>query len=243
MSAALREAFDREMAFPAGMVNALRPALVEAGLHFFKHRKRIVYATAVRPQRYPEGQPARETVLALLKAIEANPKCTRHDLALKLLGAEFEAPERAAEKTALAADLHYLLLAGHVIEFPDGRLDLPLPPKAQAHGDAKADSAGEHETDEAPTTPTATAEAAAPAPEIVAPSAAEPEPVAGPSADAAPAEPAPLEVVIENEPVTPVEATAPVQEPVVGESTLSTPAPISPVTPPAPAEPAPSSAN
>jgi hypothetical protein len=53
LSAALRDAFDKEFAFPATVVNAMRPALVEAGLTFFKHRKRIVYACTVRPHRYP----------------------------------------------------------------------------------------------------------------------------------------------------------------------------------------------
>ena len=132
LGAAIGDAFDKEYGFPHNVVNAMRPVLTDAGLTFFKHRKRIVYATSVRPLRHPQGQPARETVLTILRTIEANPRCSRHDLALKVLGEHFEAPEKAAEKTALAADLHYLLLAGHVIEFVDGRLDLPLPPKAQA---------------------------------------------------------------------------------------------------------------
>jgi hypothetical protein len=34
-------------------------------------------------------------------------------------------------KEAIASDLHYLIHAGHVIEFHDGTLDLPLSPKAE----------------------------------------------------------------------------------------------------------------
>jgi hypothetical protein len=124
----------------------MRPILTEAGLHFFKHRKRVVYVSTVRPLRHPSGQPAKDNVLAILNAIEAMPRCTRHDLGEKLLGEHFEAPEKANEKTALASDLHYLLLAGHVIEFADGRLDLPLPPKGQGQGQGGHEH--EHDSEE-----------------------------------------------------------------------------------------------
>lgn len=92
LGAAIGAAFDREFAFPFNVVNAMRPALTEAGLTFFKHRKRVVYASSVRPLRHPAGQPARENVLAILRTIEANPRCSRRDLALKILGEHFDAP-------------------------------------------------------------------------------------------------------------------------------------------------------
>jgi hypothetical protein len=46
--------------------------------------------------------------------------------------AEKTSPELDARKKQLAADLHYLVHAGHVIEFADGRLDLPLLPTQTA---------------------------------------------------------------------------------------------------------------
>jgi hypothetical protein len=144
MNSAIRLGAERERGFPVGIVNAMRPILTEAGLHFFKHRKRVVYVSTVRPLHHPVGQPAKENVLAILNVIEAMPRCTRHDLGQKLLGEHFEAPEKEKEKTALASDLHYLLLAGHVIEFADGRLDLPLPPKSQNQGGGQE---REHEHD------------------------------------------------------------------------------------------------
>jgi hypothetical protein len=140
---ALQKAGQAQHAFPQDIVNAMRPVFTEAGLHFFKHRKRIVYVSTVRPLRYPEGQPARDQVLAILRAIEAAPRCTRQDLARKIIGDHFEAPEKAEEKTALAGDLHYLLVAGHVIEFSDGKLDLPLAPKTAAAETAEPDVAAE----------------------------------------------------------------------------------------------------
>jgi hypothetical protein len=148
MNAAIRLGAERERGFPVGIVNAMRPILTDAGLHFFKHRKRVVYVSTVRPLHHPVGQPAKENVLAILNAIEKMPRCSRHDLGEKLLGEHFEAPEKEAEKTALASDLHYLLLAGHVIEFADGRLDLPLAPKAQGQAQAAADQEHEHDADQ-----------------------------------------------------------------------------------------------
>lgn len=127
--AALRDGWEKERGFPGSLVNHLRPAFVEAGLHFFKHRKRIIYISPIRPQRHATAQPMSDSLAAILAAIEAAPRCTRHDLAVKLLGEQIDAPELTPRKTALAGDLHYLVHAGHVIEFADGTLDLPLAPK------------------------------------------------------------------------------------------------------------------
>ena len=126
----LREAWERERGFPASLVNHLRPHFVEAGLHFFKHRKRILYVSGIRPQRHPAGEVFSEGVAAILRAVEATPRITRPQLATQLLGEHHESAETAAKKSALASDLHYLIHAGHVIEFHDSTLDLPLSPKA-----------------------------------------------------------------------------------------------------------------
>jgi hypothetical protein len=54
---AIRETIEKERAFPAGIVNAMRPILTDAGLHFFKHRKRVVFVSTIRPLPHPVGQP------------------------------------------------------------------------------------------------------------------------------------------------------------------------------------------
>ncbi|HEY2343037.1 MAG TPA: hypothetical protein VGH90_08420, partial [Chthoniobacteraceae bacterium] len=144
LSFAVREMWEKERAFPAGLVNFLRPYLLEAGLHFFKHRKRILYISAVKPIRHASGQALSQGVAAILEAIEASPKCTRRQLAVKILGEHHEAPEKAEQKAALARDLHYLVHTGNVIEFHDGTLDLPLapgapqPPRGESPGKPKA---------------------------------------------------------------------------------------------------------
>jgi hypothetical protein len=127
----LREMWEKERAFPVHLVNNLRSGFVEAGLHFFKHRKRILYISPIRPQRHMSGQIFSEGIATILSVVEGNPKITRPQLAAKILGDHHERPEAAAKKAALAADLHYLIHAGHVIEFHDGTLDLPLSPKAE----------------------------------------------------------------------------------------------------------------
>ena len=129
---AARDAFERELAYPAGMVHGLRAFFDEQGLQVFKHKKRVLYVSAIRPKRavvagFAEG-PA-----SLLRLVEASPRITKREAAVKLLGVanteELESPEIAARKTQLAADLYYLIHAGHIIEFADGRLDLPLSPQ------------------------------------------------------------------------------------------------------------------
>ena len=129
---ALREAWEHERGFPVNLVNRLRPEFAQAGLHFFKHRKRVLYVSPIRPQRHPADQIFSDGITAILGVVEANPKITRPQLAAKLLGDQTDTPDVAAKKELLAADLHYLIRAGHVLEFHDGTLDLPLSPRAEA---------------------------------------------------------------------------------------------------------------
>lgn len=128
IGAALRMAWETEKHFPQNVVNLLRPAFHDAGLHYIKHRKRMVFVSSLRPQRAPKGQVFSDGISAILSAIESAGKCTRHDLAVKILGAQHDSEESGPKKSEMASDLHYLIQAGHVIEFHDGTLDLPLAP-------------------------------------------------------------------------------------------------------------------
>ncbi len=128
VNGAVREAWEQESRFPQQVVNGLRPYLMEAGLHFFKHRKRVLYVCATKPLRHPAGQVFSDGITAILKTVEASPRIKRPDLAAKILGEAQDSPEATTRKEQLAADLHYLIHAGHVIEFSDGALELPLSP-------------------------------------------------------------------------------------------------------------------
>jgi hypothetical protein len=135
--AAIRKARDRENRFPAQIAGALRHGLNQAGLHVFKHKKRILYISTVRPQLFDANQASVSTGLSVvLSTIKSYPKISRKQLAEKALSkligeksTEESSPEYQQAKTTLATDLIWLAKAGHVIEFADGTLDLPLPPR------------------------------------------------------------------------------------------------------------------
>jgi hypothetical protein len=163
VSAAVRDGWEKERPFPQQIVNHLRPYFSEAGLHFFKHRKRMLHVCAHKPVRHTAGQVFSEGIAAILTAVEESPRIKRPALAAKLLGQQHDSPDLAARKSALASDLHYLIVAGHVIEFADGALELPLPPKpAQEAGrpvvegePAEAEAGAETEALAEPGTPEA----------------------------------------------------------------------------------------
>jgi hypothetical protein len=134
---AIRKARDRENRFPAQIAGALRHGLNQAGLHVFKHKKRILYISTVRPQLFDPNQASVSSNLAaILSTIKSYAKISKKQLAekvlAKLIGAK-SVDEASSDyqhaKTALATDLIWLAKAGHVIEFADGTLDLPLSPK------------------------------------------------------------------------------------------------------------------
>ena len=77
IGATLRTAWESEKQFPQNLVNLLRPAFHEAGLHYIKHRKRMVLVSPIRPQRAPKGQVFSEGIAAILSTIESDRKSTR----------------------------------------------------------------------------------------------------------------------------------------------------------------------
>ena len=135
--AAIRRARDKENRFPAQMAGALRHGLNQAGLHVFKHKKRILYISTVRPQLFDPNQAKVSAGLdAILATLRSYPRITRKQLAEKVLkrllgekSTDENSPEYQQAKNSLPTDLLWLAKAGHVIEFADGTLDLPLPPK------------------------------------------------------------------------------------------------------------------
>jgi hypothetical protein len=153
--AAIRKARDRENRFPAQIAGALRHGLNQAGLHVFKHKKRILYISTVRPQLFDANQASVSTGLSvILSTIKSYPKISRKQLAekalVKLIG-EKSTDESSEEylhaKTTLATDLIWLAKAGHVIEFADGTLDLPLPPRSLETSKGGANSSAQRGPD------------------------------------------------------------------------------------------------
>lgn len=263
LAQAAREAFDRELAYPGSIVHGLRHQFADQNLHVFKHRKRVVYVSAIRPKPADTSYQFAEGPATLLTLISEHPRISRRDLAARILGlqtppsrlpspaeasasqpqaeipspapesvdvlqgpgsgppnaleasgsgdhasgvpvethveavapvtgdeenapqepiaaaphegtrretdpeslpeaatvpnhgasdhapepAPEESPELLARKAQLAADLRYLVQTGHVIEFADGKLDLPLKPLPPTQPGKSPDTA-ENETDE-----------------------------------------------------------------------------------------------
>jgi hypothetical protein len=154
----VRDAVEREREVPVQMVNALRPYFNEAGLQLFKWKRKILYASGIRPQRHPE-QAFSEGISAILTAVGEHPGMKRPQLATRLLGTlPADATEEAQQEhntklAALAADLHYLVQLGYVVEFQNGCMELPPARREEGRAeqsddnrhDIAAETAGMHE--------------------------------------------------------------------------------------------------
>ena len=127
LSAAVRYAWEDENRFPGHLMNHLRHEFIRAGLYIFKHRNRVQLVSPIRPVPFGNTQQTlSDSVAEILKVIAATPKCSRAELAAKILPAHEDDPAKI--KSQLASDLHWLTHAGHVIELHNGILELPVPP-------------------------------------------------------------------------------------------------------------------
>jgi len=195
IAASVKKAWEQELQFPGQLMHHLRRELTEAGLHIFKHRKRMQFISVIRPDRFKgSSQALSENIAVILETIETAPKCTRVDLANKILQSKQDSPDLQKLKSALAADLYWLIHEGHVIEFQDGKLDLPLAPRQLEKEAAEAQN-------EKPATATAK-----PTPVAAVPVKTEPKPVPAPS-------PEPVETPEAIAPEIVPPAPAPTQEP------------------------------
>lgn len=185
LSSAIRQTWEAENRFPGHVMNHLRREFIHAGLYIFKHHNRVQLVSAIRPAIFgTQQQTLSDSVAEILKVIAATPKCTRAELAAKIVPSHEEDPTKT--KAQLASDLHWLTHAGHVIEFHNGILEIPSASdtetpkkhgKQQPSAKATAPATPAKETVSPVTeTPAPAVEAAAPAVET--PAVAEEEPVA-----------------------------------------------------------------
>jgi hypothetical protein len=132
IAAAVRQAWEQERGFPGQMMHQLRQQFSRAGLQVFKHRKRMQFVSLIRPSPMENGSLS-ASVAEILQVIQGNATCNRASLAAAILGTDENAVD-AARKSTLATDLRWLIETGRVIEFSDGRLELPLAPAKQEPG-------------------------------------------------------------------------------------------------------------
>jgi len=150
----IRNAWEKERTFPAQTVNQLRSHFQDAGLHIWKHRKRILYVSIVRPVRFgSETRSVSDNIASILNIIETSPRCTRADFFNHLLKPRETEPDFQKLKEALASDLHWLVSSGHIIEFHDGTFELPLAPKEAAKEEAETRGEGDTEKEQPIPTP------------------------------------------------------------------------------------------
>jgi len=198
IASAVRLAWEQERGFPGQMMHQLRQHFSRAGLHVFKHRKRMQFVSLVRPSPMENGSLS-PSVAEILQVIQAKLNCNRVTLGAAILGADETAID-PARKSVLATDLHWLIETGRVIEFSDGRLELPVAPAKIEPEKPKTPKP------EAPQTPASAPAAAEPQPSL-----ADPAPELPPSA-------------VIDEP-TPIEPIAEIPTPTIPSSTDEPPAP------------------
>jgi hypothetical protein len=127
------DALGRETRSPFRMVIALRPAFRHMRLHLFKARGQT-FVSAVEPRPIDEGH-AIDELKRIFALLHEQPGVSRAQLAARLCP---DAPEDSPERQKAMSPIGWLVEKGHVIEFPDGSLAIPVygergGPAGQAH--------------------------------------------------------------------------------------------------------------
>ncbi len=118
---AIRQVWAKESHFPLSMSFALRAAFRHMNLHMFKAGK-INFVTHIRPRPVKPGDTI-ESIGEVLVFLKENPGSTRKHL-LEILHPSLD-PESKEAQEALQP-LGWLIERGHIIEFFDGTLSVPL---------------------------------------------------------------------------------------------------------------------
>jgi len=162
----IRTEWENQKHFPLQLATLLSKLFASHGLQFFKVNKTVVHVSVARPLYLDiETTPVSDSIKRIVNFINNTPKCTRRKLVESLApspkpagqpAAETPAPatpaaeatptpaepaalpvaEPTPEQTALLVDLHWLIHAGAVLEFADGRMEtakkpLPRPSKSE----------------------------------------------------------------------------------------------------------------
>jgi len=121
----VEEAWVRETRSPSGMMQELAGRLRQKGLHIFRHRRGMLFVSAIRTRVFVHEQAGvSPSVNAILEALAGTAVINRKQLFEKLIG-NVTAEDAEPRKLAFASDLRWLINEGYVIEFNDGSLDLP----------------------------------------------------------------------------------------------------------------------
>lgn len=118
----LQGALRRESRVPLNLMLALRGAFKARHLHLFKVGREHVFVTPVKPAPLDPAHVV-ESIREVLNHLHANPGCTRAKMIESLRpGVAPDSPEAAK----VLAPLSWLIERGHIIEFFNGALAVPL---------------------------------------------------------------------------------------------------------------------
>ena len=121
----VEDAWVRETRSPSGMMQELAGRLRQKGLHIFRHRRGMLFVSAIRTRVFVHEQAGvSPSVNAILEALAGTAVINRKQLFEKLIG-DVTTEDAEPRKLAFASDLRWLINEGYVIEFNDGSLDLP----------------------------------------------------------------------------------------------------------------------
>lgn len=122
-------AWQRESRFPMNLSNAIRGAFRHREFYVFRAGRGYTFVTATRPVPL-DAAAANESISEVLVYLRKHPGCSRSKL---LKGLRPDAAEDSPEAKTILSPLHWLAERGHIIEFFDGSLAVPLrgapPPK------------------------------------------------------------------------------------------------------------------
>jgi hypothetical protein len=131
----LQGALRRESRMPISLMLALRGAFRARRLHLFKVGREHVFVTPIKPAPLDPAH-AVESIREALNHLHANPGCTRQKLVEALRpGVAPDSPEASK----VLAPLSWLIERGHIIEFFNGALAVPLRSRAGSAAPAPAE--------------------------------------------------------------------------------------------------------
>ncbi|MBM4142896.1 MAG: hypothetical protein FJ225_04780 [Lentisphaerae bacterium] len=118
----MQEAWEAERRFPRSLLFALRAAFRHKKLHIFRVGRGAEFVAAIRPTPLEAGHVVQH-IREVLDHLRAHPGCTREDLLATLRPGAEPSAEAVAQ---VLVPLGWLADRGHIIEFHDGTLSVPL---------------------------------------------------------------------------------------------------------------------
>ncbi len=139
----VRFALENQRVFPLETANGIRGRLRKEGFHLYKKgSKGITYACSVRRRCRDPKATFSDSMAKIFDALDRKPAQHAKDIVLSIAGEQAE----DAAKTAVLADLSFLIGEGYIANLPDGRLFAQ--PILSSQAQAKEEAANDDSTEE-----------------------------------------------------------------------------------------------